>query len=128
MINATEIGTSAIVSVIDEILKMKKFELLAIFAAVDAADVADVLPRLIAAVKSTSGTNRYAAVSLIAKIVKDTDTTTEDLMPTIGHVMRESVRDSFVDIRTMKAIAFLIEKCSPDPITRDFATLVKWSL
>jgi hypothetical protein len=126
MINAIEIGTEAIVSVIEEILKHRKFELLAIFASIDANIIVDVLPKLIAAVKSTSGTNRYGIVSLIAKVVKDADIS-EDLMPTIEYVMRESVRDSFVDIRTMKAVAFLIEKCSSDQTMRDFATLIRWT-
>jgi hypothetical protein len=127
-VDATDMQGEAVLTTAREILKHKKFELLSIFARMDSSILSPLLPDLVAAARTASATNRYAVVSLIAKIARETDDVTADVLPTIKIVMEKSVQDKYADVRTIRAATFLLEKFSDDPMLKMFATLVSWNL
>jgi hypothetical protein len=127
-VDSVDISQEAIVSVIREVLKHRKLELLSIFARVNANLYAELLPDILAAAKAASATNRYAVVSLVAKIAVDTDEITEDVLPMMQLVLEKTIMDKYVDMRTVRALAFLLQKFSKDPVMQNFATIVNWQL
>lgn len=127
-VDAVNIHEDAIVSVIKEIIKNRKYELLSIFARVKSNIYAGLLPDLLAVAKNASATNRYALVSLIAKIAAENEDIDEDIMPTVNIILEKSIQDKYADVRLLKALAFLINKFSPDPIMKKFATVMLWQI
>jgi hypothetical protein len=127
-VDSVDISQEAIVSVIREVLKNRKLELLSIFARVNAKMYAELLPEILAAAKAASATNRYAVVSLVAKIAADTDEITEDVLPMVQLVLEKTMMDKYVDVRTVRSLAFLLQKFSNDPIVKNFSTVVLWNL
>jgi uncharacterized protein (UPF0147 family) len=65
---------------------------------------------------------------LIAKIAAENEDIEEDIMPTVNIILEKSIQDKYVDVRTSKALAFLIEKYSIDPTMKKFATIMLWNL
>ncbi|AGE56302.1 hypothetical protein PBCVNEJV1_454L [Paramecium bursaria Chlorella virus NE-JV-1] len=126
-IDAASIQKDALILAVRELLKHNKYEHLAMFSKMDAAMYSEVLPDLIASLKKSAATNRYAIVGLIAKIANDVDILDVDVLPAVSNVMAASIRDKYVDVRTIKACAFLLQKFSDDPVIKNFATLVGWN-
>jgi len=127
-VDVVNIHEDAIVSVIKEIIKNRKYELLSIFARVKSKIFAGLLPDLLAVAKNASATNRYALVSLIAKIAAENDDIEEDIMPMVNIILDKTIQDKYADVRLLKALTFLIEKYSTDPTMKKFATVILWQI
>jgi len=127
-VDVANIHEDAIVSVIKEIIKNRKYELLSIFARVKSKIFAGLLPDLLAVAKNASATNRYALVSLIAKIAAENDDIEEDIMPMVNIILDKTIQDKYADVRLLKALTFLIEKYSTDPTMKKFATVILWQI
>lgn len=124
-VNSFDIQKESIVSCIKEIINLRKYEVLSVFSRISSKIYAsDVLPDLIQAAKLSTATNRYAVVSLIAKIISENDEKVNTDF--IKVVLDKTILDKFVDRRTVRALAFIIQKVSDDPILRNFATCVSW--
>ena len=118
----------AIVATMNEILTHRKFELLSVFSRMDSNIFADMLPKLLAAAKASSATNRYAPIGLIAKILSETNIRSNDILPVTKLLLDRTVQDKFVDKRTLKSLAFILQKTADDPILKNFAMVVAWNL
>lgn len=127
-IDVVDLQRESIISTMDEILKCKKFELLTIFASIEASVFSEMLPKLLQAAKLASATNRYAVMGLIAKILSETDVRSDDILPVVKIIVERTVQDKFVDKRTLKSLAFIIQKISDDPILKNFAIIITWDL
>jgi hypothetical protein len=126
-VNAVDIQQETLVMCIKEIIKNKKFEVLSIFSRVSSKIYADgIFEELLLAAKNTTATNRYAVVCLLAKIIAETDDISVDVVPTIKLLLDKTMLDKFVDRRTMRSLAFILQKTTKDPVLKNFATAVNW--
>ncbi|AGE55888.1 hypothetical protein ATCVMO0605SPH_162R [Acanthocystis turfacea Chlorella virus MO0605SPH] len=126
-VSAVDIQQEALVMCVREILKNKKFEILSIFSRVSSKIYADgIVEELLQAVKSTTATNRYAVVCLLAKIIAEVDDVSTDVAPAIQVILEKTMLDKFVDRRTVRSLAFILQKTAKDPVLKNFATAVNW--
>jgi hypothetical protein len=126
-VSAVDIQQESLVMCIREIIKNKKFEILSIFSRVSSKMYADgIVEELLLAVKSTTATNRYAVVCILAKILAETDEVSVDVAPAIKVALEKTMLDKFVDRRTVRSLAFILQKTAKDPVLKNFATAVNW--
>lgn len=126
-IDAVDIQREDLVLCIKEIIKNRKFEILSIFSRIHSKIYAeDILEDLLNSAKYTSATNRYAVACLIAKVIADDTEIKSDIEPTIKTLLEKTILDKYVDVRTVRALAFVLQKTSNDPVLRNFTTCITW--
>ncbi|AGE50086.1 hypothetical protein ATCVCanal1_161R [Acanthocystis turfacea Chlorella virus Canal-1] len=126
-VSAVDIQQETLVFCIKEIIKNKKFEILSVFSRVSSKIYAGgIVEDLLQAAKSTTATNRYAVVCLLAKIIAETDDLSVDVAPTVQMLLEKTMLDKFVDRRTVRALSFILQKTANDPVLKNFATAVNW--
>jgi hypothetical protein len=126
-VSAVDIQQESLVMCIREILKNKKYEILSVFSRVNSKIYADgIVEELLQAVKSTTATNRYAVVCLLAKIIAETDEVPIDVAPTVQLLLEKTLLDKFVDRRTVRGLSFILQKTAKDSVLKNFATAVNW--
>ena len=126
-VSAADIQQETLVLCIREIIKNKKFEVLSVFSRVSSKIYADgIVEELLLAAKSTTATNRYAVVCLLAKIIAETDEVPIDVAPTVQLLLEKTMLDKFVDRRTVRGLSFILQKTAKDSVLKNFATAVNW--
>lgn len=126
-IDALDISKDSLILIMKEIVKNKKFEILSIFSRIDSNIYGDeIIEDLLLSAKNTTSTNRYGLVCLIAKIISEINVTV-DVSPFVKTILDKTMQDRYVDSRTVKSLAFILEKTSTDPVFRNFASIVLWS-
>lgn len=128
-VDSVAIGSESIALMMNEIIKMRKFELLAVFWLTDFKTCVDT--SLFELLLKTSSP-KHTTVLAVAKAVVDNpefiDTHGSDIEKMILETIRVIMRSGYGDRRVLNAIGYLAGKVFEDNLTaRNMATLLCWS-
>ena len=128
-VDSVAIGSESIALMMNEIIKMRKFELLAVFWLTDFKTCVDTA--LFELLLKTSSP-KHSTVLAVAKAVEDNpdflDSHSEDIEKMILETIRVIMRSGYGDRRVLNAVGYLAGKVFEDnPTARGMATLLCWS-
>jgi hypothetical protein len=128
-VDSVAIGSESIALMMNEVLKMRKFELISVFWLTDFKTCVDTA--LFEVLLKTSSP-KHTTVLAVAKAVVDNpdfiDTHGGDIEKMILETMRVIMRSGYGDRRVLNAVGYLAGKVFDDnPTARGMATLLCWS-
>lgn len=128
-VDSVAIGSESIACMMNEIIKMRKYELLAVFWLTDFKSCVDTA--LFELLLKTSSP-KHTTVLAVAKAVVDNpdflDSHGEDIEKMILETIRVIMRSGYGDRRVLNAVGYLAGKVFEDnPTARGMATLLCWS-
>ena len=128
-VDSVAIGSDSIALMMNEIVKMRKFELLAVFWLTDFKSCVDTA--LFELLLKTSSP-KHTTVLAVAKAVMDNpdfiDTHGSDIEKMILETIRVIMRSGYGDRRVLNAVGYLAGKVFEDnQIAKNMATLLCWS-
>lgn len=128
-VDSVAIGSESIACMMNEVVKMRKFELLAVFWLTDFKTCVDTT--LFELLLKTSSP-KHTTVLAVAKAVVDNpdfiDTHGGDIEKMILETIRVIMRSGYGDRRILNAIGYLAGKVFDDnPLAQNMATLLCWS-
>jgi len=128
-VDSAAIGSESIALMMNEVIKMRKFELMSVFWLTDFKTCVDTT--LFEVLLKTSSP-KHTSVLAVAKAVVDNpdfiDSHGENIEKMVLETIRVIMRSGYGDRRVLNAIGYLAGKVFEDnPTARDMATLLCWS-
>jgi hypothetical protein len=134
-INVVDIGIDSIKEMLTTVITMKKFEVLKIFMNIDTTkcfDNTQLFETIVSKVKATPATQKHYILTFIAKVIKEMPGLADDYMQQLADVITQTLSSNitygYSDTRTVAAIGFIAEKVFEDPVVRNMAILLMWSV
>lgn len=128
-VDSAAIGSESIALMMNEVIKMRKFELLAVFWLTDFKTCVDTT--LFEVLLKTSSP-KHTSVLAVAKAVVDNpdflDSHGENIEKMVLETIRVIMRSGYGDRRVLNAIGYLASKVfDENPLAKNMATLLCWS-